>query len=61
MVPWLVLGLAAAVAAQKGGSIAEAGNTQVSAMMVCRALDVLPFPFNLLPRCSLETPTRSTS
>ncbi|KAI9567949.1 putative copper radical oxidase [Boletus coccyginus] len=32
--PWLALGLAAAAAAQKGGSIAQAGNTQVSAMMM---------------------------
>ncbi|KAF8121523.1 putative copper radical oxidase [Boletus edulis] len=32
--PWLALGLAAAVAAQKGGSIVQAGNTKVSAMMM---------------------------
>ncbi|KAH0826387.1 putative copper radical oxidase [Lanmaoa asiatica] len=32
--PWLALGLAAAVAANQGGSIVQAGNTQVSAMMM---------------------------
>ena len=32
--PWLALGLAAAVAAQQAGSIVQAGDTQVSAMMV---------------------------
>ena len=45
--PWLALVLAAVAAAQKGGSIVQAGNTQVSAMMVRSLHRSLLFPLIL--------------
>lgn len=58
--PWLALGLAAAVAAQQAGSIVQAGNTQVSAMMVRLFQQSWLFLSNLLHRCSLAIQKRST-
>lgn len=59
--PWLVLGLVAAVAAQQGGSIAQAGNTLVSAMMVRLFLRSWFLLFSSRARCSSETRRRYIS
>lgn len=47
--PWLAAGLASSAAAQTAGSIVEAGDTLVSAMMV-RAQDVVLLPNGMLNR-----------